>query len=172
MKPTALILTLLLTAATGCGKDDAGGARLFYGKDMKQITTDGGNFPVWSPDGNNIAYVNAGNLWMISPEGGDPVKLTDTAGFELNPAWHPDASNPILVFVTRGTDESLIQTLNVQTQELTEIFSINQDMSYPSFSHDGTRIVYTGASSGYGIRRIPADGSADPVKIENDEGWG
>ena len=43
------------------------------GKNLKQLTTDGGRYPNWSPDGSKIIYckpsVEGGTLWIMNPDG-------------------------------------------------------------------------------------------------------
>ncbi|NKB88804.1 MAG: amidohydrolase family protein [Acidobacteria bacterium] len=58
--------------------------------------------PVFSNDGAWIAYVtwddvDGGHLWKVPSSGGNPVRLTEHAGFYLHPAWSPDDSKLALV---------------------------------------------------------------------------
>ena len=47
--------------------------------------------PTWSPDGRALAYTAAGDIWVISARGGEPVNRTeDPAGGNRWPAWSPD----------------------------------------------------------------------------------
>lgn len=50
--------------------------------------------PVWSPDGNSIAYVTwsseGGQIWRIPAAGGTPKQLTQISAFYSDPAWSPD----------------------------------------------------------------------------------
>lgn len=51
--------------------------------------------PAWSPDGDWIAFATwsdeiGGHLWKVPASGGAPVRLTETAGEYLNPAWSAD----------------------------------------------------------------------------------
>lgn len=46
----------------------------------KQLTTDGGDFAAWSPDGKNIVFTRTqagdGTLWVMNPEGSGKRQLT------------------------------------------------------------------------------------------------
>ena len=62
----------------------------------RQLTFDGGGVSRWSPDGNWIAYVTAGTLRVISPEGGPPRVLLEggTSFFDPIPffaEWSADS---------------------------------------------------------------------------------
>lgn len=54
---------------------------------------DGQYAPSWSPDGQWIAFIGrhngANDLFVISPEGGEPFQLT-TSGTVSSPTWSPD----------------------------------------------------------------------------------
>jgi TolB protein len=45
-----------------------------------QLTTDGGDYPAWSPDGNRIVYTRTqtgdGGLWMMNADGSNKHRLT------------------------------------------------------------------------------------------------
>jgi dipeptidyl aminopeptidase/acylaminoacyl peptidase len=56
--------------------------------------------PTWSPNGRDIAFVsarhadrdddNAADVWVVSPDGGPPRQITDTAGPVSMPVFSPD----------------------------------------------------------------------------------
>lgn len=53
--------------------------------------------PAWSPKGDWIAYHSMSqngkfDIWMISPDGSDPVQITSIAGSNEYPTWSPDGS--------------------------------------------------------------------------------
>jgi hypothetical protein len=52
--------------------------------------TDCGGIIRCSLDGSRIAFVRGGQVWLVSPLGGDPVKATSLAANDANkPWWHP-----------------------------------------------------------------------------------
>jgi len=54
---------------------------------------DGAYDPSWSPDGENVAYIqrdgNRNDVWIAPVDGSDPYRLTDV-GTCVAPAWSPD----------------------------------------------------------------------------------
>lgn len=65
--------------------------------------------PAWSPDGEWIAFATwsdevGGHLWKVRAGGGRPVRLTETAGEYLHPAWSADGSRLV---AARGTGSGL-----------------------------------------------------------------
>lgn len=56
---------------------------------------DGVRTPKWSADGEKIAFVREGlrnndELWVMDADGSDRVQLTNTPGYNRQPAWFPD----------------------------------------------------------------------------------
>jgi dipeptidyl aminopeptidase/acylaminoacyl peptidase len=39
-----------------------------------------GSSPIWRPDGERVGFMRGGQLWEISPTGGEPVQVTDIQG--------------------------------------------------------------------------------------------
>jgi TolB protein len=50
------------------------------GSNLKQLTTAGGDWPDWSPDGKWIVYTNGGDknghLWLMKPDGNEKHQIT------------------------------------------------------------------------------------------------
>jgi Tol biopolymer transport system component len=116
--------------------------------------------PDWSPDGSQIAYVQATeaafDIWITDPLGSDPKPLLtedppDMAGlFWDNPSWSPDGStiaavayegNPNDVLPTR----SLLALVDVASGAVTvagELASADRALhSFPRWSPDGDALV-------------------------------
>src|SRR5262245_32621632 len=51
----------------------------------------GGIHPRISPDGRQIVCSYQGAIWRLPRDGSVMTRLTDTAGFDMEPAWSPDA---------------------------------------------------------------------------------
>jgi Tol biopolymer transport system component len=70
------------------------------------VGTDGAFDPVWSPDGENIAYTQRSgesiDVWITPVDGGEPYQLTQL-GTCAEPVWSPDGSQ-IAFILTVGTE--------------------------------------------------------------------
>ncbi|MFC2076363.1 TolB family protein [candidate division KSB1 bacterium] len=166
----AIALAFLATLFASCGDEDNGNI-VFFGKSMTQLTTTGGESPSWSPDGQSIVYVSNTDLWLISPDGGSPSRLTTMAGGETNPVWHPDASNREIVFINYSEETFTINRLDVASGEPEAVFSSATNIMYPSFTNDGSQIAFVVGLKGRGIHLVPVAGSEESTQITNDDGW-
>jgi len=61
------------------------------GSGLRQLTRAPGedNWPQWSPDGTQIVYSHATDLWMMNADGAGQHRLTSLAG---EPSWSPDGA--------------------------------------------------------------------------------
>lgn len=94
-------------------------------------------------DGQQVAYLWRGDIYLVSTQGGQPFRLTKTKGSESNPAYSPDGKR--LSFVRGG--ELFVQDL--ATGQLTQLTEASQGglQSY-SWSPDGTRLVVSFSTPG------------------------
>jgi Tol biopolymer transport system component len=132
------------------------------GGNQRQLTFGGASEydPVWSPDGSQIVYYSDANwasglfeIFVIDANGGDPQQLTDDAGFDWNCGWLPDGSK--IYFVRNST----LVTMDTDGSNLAPI--LEADVSFPSFSPDGSQIAFMvrGDDESTHIFIIDADGS-------------
>ncbi len=71
-----------------------------------RLTTNGDDSgPRWSPNGKQIAYVHAGNLWVMNANGSHKKRLTDTAPkyADSRPSWSPNGRYLVFVMTRRGS---------------------------------------------------------------------
>jgi Tol biopolymer transport system component len=116
--------------------------------------------PVYSPDGQWIAYVSwcdtvGGYLWRVPSTGGQPERLTAVAGQYQRPAWSPDGR----LIAVIGGEPKLGDRDDVGSGRL-ELIPVNGgsarviDDSVPLWNHvdfsaDGRRVNYTPKSGRY-----------------------
>ncbi len=72
---------------------------------QKTLTTGGhASGPRWSPNGEDIAYVDDGNLWIMNANGSHKKRLTDSAPAytDSRPSWSPNGRYLAFVRTKRG----------------------------------------------------------------------
>jgi Tol biopolymer transport system component len=131
--------------------------------------------PSWSPQGDRIAYwtqrtpANPSVLMLMGADGSDAIELREL--FEdrleitdgLPPVWDPDGTR-IAYSVNDGSDY-FIESIDVATGEHRRVAG----GSYPSWSHDGSMIVYQGGPDRGEVWTVGADGTS-PTRLTS--GWG
>ena len=69
---------------------------------IRRVTRSGGRWPAWSPDGSEIAYINAKGIWRTPQSGGIPVLVTATAAQHVR--WSEDGRE--IYFVSNANDST------------------------------------------------------------------
>ncbi len=109
-------------------------------------STDPEFMPVWSPDGNDVAYVTwsgmGGNIYRVRADGsGQPQQLTRRSAFYSSPVYSPDGEK--IVFISGSRDDQL--------------YSYLQDQEADVLAEDG-EISGIPGNTGRDLRWIPASG--------------
>ena len=142
-------------------------------------TTAQNSDPVWSPTGQFIAFESdrdgSWELYMVDVTSGLETRLTYDSGNYVNASWSPDGTQ-LLVESDRNGGVWQIYELNVATENFRLVSDGHGDDLDPSYSFDGTRIVfrslrdhnsviYTMNRDGTGVTRIsdPAGRALNPV---------
>jgi Tol biopolymer transport system component len=126
------------------------------------------NQPVWSPDGDWIAYRDESanedkGLWLMHADGSERHRIS--GGISGAPAWSPDSS--LIAFGTGGPSAEL-HVLTVDGTSLRNLTAGEGGGSSPVFSPDGRRLAFTAEDSTLAVaevassevRRFPAVGKA------------
>ena len=103
-------------------------------------------FVAFSPDGQYVAYVTfpEGILWRANRDGSDPVQLTDTSVYPLNPRWSPDGSQ--ILFCSSHRLEGRVRAYVISSQGGTPqpiLPEDSEDQTDPGWSADGHKIVFS-----------------------------
>jgi len=108
----------------------------------------------WSPDGTKIAVIHEGDIWMVSPEGGEPVQVTMRKHAEDyrapgwsrggKPAWSPDGTM-IGYKVYHSEKEQILRVIPASGSEDTIILDIPlvSSRSRYDWSADSKDLLYS-----------------------------
>jgi Tol biopolymer transport system component/imidazolonepropionase-like amidohydrolase len=106
--------------------------------------------PALSPDGQRIAFVALGDVWLVSAKGGKPEQLTHDAALEADVAWSPDGKT--LAYTSDkggGLPQLWLRDLSTgQDRPLTN--SPNQPLG-AAFSPDGARVAFLDTDGRWGV---------------------
>lgn len=145
------------------------------GSSLRQLTNISGNnrAPAFSPDGSKITFISsrAGgqrNVWIMDANGANQIKLTTNLGFSNtagNPVFNHDGTR-IAFDSDRGSignaNHDIFTISPTGTEELRLTTALLRD-THPSYSPDGSRIVFisfrNGESTNGEIYTMNADGS-------------
>ena len=83
-----------------------------------------------------------GNLeiYVMNPDGTQPMNLTDDPGSDSGAAWSPDGTQ--IAFVSRRDDDSEIYTMNADGSDPTNLTRRSGSDYFPVWSPNGTQIAY------------------------------
>lgn len=76
-------------------------------------------------------------IWIVDPDGTNPIQLTHTAHEEQYPAWSSDGSK--IAYATNEGEIWIAET----GKELQKIPNLPRNCTHPAWSPDGTEIVFT-----------------------------
>ena len=120
------------------------------GTGRKQLTTNGGEMPAWSPDGRRLAFVRS------TPTGGSEVFTMNADGSrqrnrsknefqDFQPDWSPDGR---IVFVSSRTGNGDIYRMNADGSRQKNVSNNPARDTEPAWSPDGTKIAFVSRREG------------------------
>jgi TolB protein len=145
-------------------KADGSGRRLLFGDAQKSALA-----PVWSPDGDRIAFgfggffqttggLAAADVAVIDADGGNLKILTDSKANVGLPSWSPDGRR--LVYREAGKARNGLSIVDVATGVSTVLSTGASHENFPAWSPLGDRIAFTSDRDGdYDIYTVKADGT-------------
>lgn len=146
------------------------------GKGIIQLTTVGSNgSPVWSPDGQLIVFAserdNDTEIYIMNSDGTRQTRLTDQPGDDSHPKFSPDGNRIIFNSARTSPDLSVpwtsqyleVFTMDINGNEIEQITSLNSICTYPSFSPDGSKIVFRQL-----IKEPGLNWSLDPIRFNSE----
>jgi len=141
-------------------------------------TTMGDTNPLWSPDGQTIAFTRGPSSGLIGAPGPYNIVVTNvdgsgfrqlTEGMESNyaQAWMPDGKR--LLYTTVSSDSVSLKIMNVQTREVAPLFDTNYNGTV-AVSPDGKRLAFEEMLplEKYGLSVSDLDGSNRKLLADGD----
>jgi Tol biopolymer transport system component len=152
-----------------------------FGSDTLEI----GWGPAMSPDGRWIAFsvfegMNRSNLWIVSSEGGQPIRLTDGDYTDDAVVWFPNSDRIAFRSIDRLAYWA-IMTLSLDSQTGRPVgppraVTLEGSSAYFDVSPDGKWIAYTPEEQGHRmIRIVPSSGGTASTLTRAEVGfpvWG
>lgn len=129
--------------------------------------------PVWSPDGNSLAFLRDNKLWVMDATGGNAHQLAALDVFASGGiSWSPDGTR---IAFGSGDDIYTIAVAGGQPTNLTNSAGID---ALPAWSPDGAKVAYVvQGGPGDDIWMMDADGGAKvnltmtPQALEGGASW-
>ena len=142
------------------------------GSGLRNLTRHSGSgaYPSWSPDGSRIAYRRGYGFYVMNADGSGQrmvVKISgDNPEFDLTSHWSPDSSKLVFASNVAGFPHRHRGIFVVGPDGLTFLSSRGGGVARPSWSHDGSKILFEswGREPGRGIYVMNSDGR-NPMKL-------
>ena len=125
------------------------GKRLLWVRSLDSSTaqplpgTEDASRPIWSPDGQYIAFFAQGKLWKIAVAGGPPSVICNEAGREA--AW---SSEHVILIGGQGKPLLRVSAAGGQPTPATELGPGETTHDYPDFLPDGRHFLYMARHGG------------------------
>lgn len=134
------------------------------------VMTTGADQGTLSPKGDKIAFAERGELWLVpvkkgkGPNADDATQLTDWAGTDVDPLWHPD--NKTLFFVSDRDGARRLYKMDSETKKVTPITTTDQDVTQMTLTPDKKYVSFGLSGKDGGLYRVPIDGTAVEVVLK------
>ena len=107
--------------------------------------------PLWmrearvSPDGQSIAFVYRGQIWVVASKGGDAVPLTERQFRSTAPVWSPDSK--LIAFASDRYNAADVFVMPAGGGAIRRLTSHSQAEKPLAFTSDGKRVVFSAPRS-------------------------
>jgi TolB protein len=133
-----------------------------------------GNFPAYSPTGEQIVIAATPGLHIMDADGANPRTLFDAGGkLTVFPSWSPDGKHIVFsmgAFFDRPRKPGQVAMINADGSGLRMLTEGESSSGFPSWAPDGKRVVYRVAGKGeQGLRILSLeDGKVTKLTTEYD----
>jgi len=132
------------------------------GNKLLQLGNVEGQGPDWSPDGSFITYYDyyegGGDIWLMSVNDLNPVKLTNDPAEDWWPKFSPDGTK--IAFQSKRDGNHEIYVMNFDGSNQVRLTNNSADDEDPNWSPDGSEIAFISMRDGhYEVYTMDIDGS-------------
>ena len=123
--------------------------------------------PTWEPNGQHIAVVKNGEIFVTTAGGSDLKQLTNTPGENEVPDWSPDGTKIAFLSTRDGNAEVYVMNANGTNQRrLTNGAALD---TTPRWSPGGQKLVFVSDRRGQNdIFTMNANGTGTPLRLTTD----
>ena len=150
------------------------------GSNQMNISQDpGGDWsPVWSPDGTRIAFFSErqgkSGIWVMDTNGDNAIPVGTPQGVNDYPTWSPDSERiawncTMGNTLPTGQGDFEICVANADGSELTQLTDTEGGNKYPSWSPDGSQILFVSTRNGWPTLPEYEPPSYDPGEFGDEE---
>ena len=107
----------------------------------------------WSPDGKRLAFVSdeggLKSIFIVSVEGGEPERVTDSKHEQTDPAWSPDGEAIAHVSNREGTERLMVTSV---TDRKSRAFTVGTGVyKSPQWTSDGEALASLFSGPAYSV---------------------
>lgn len=114
--------------------------------------------PIWSPDGQWIAFSAGDKIFRVKPNGKDLEALSDTPVNAFYLSWSPDGEWIYFEHIENGIGN--LYRIRADGASLEQLYNMEITFSAPTLSPDGHWLAVTSSIDGnFNIYKLRADGS-------------
>ena len=123
--------------------------------------------PAISYNGEQIAFVYAGDIWIVSADCGEAKMITSHSGYDDRPRFSPDGSK--LAFMSKRTGNGDIYVISLETENVQQLTYHDSVDTLDCWSPDGLWLYFSSGRdvSGNSAYKVSIDGGT-PIKIAGD----